>query len=133
MSDEHLSAPAPPPATRRTSSCAGSRSTRSFTASDLLSALVFTALWAGTAARTSAATSIRASTTSRWTTSGRPLTVRQVADSLGLPYETVRRRFIEMLQRGVIRRAGPPGASSSRSRPWPRPRPFLASSGRTPA
>jgi DNA-binding transcriptional regulator YhcF (GntR family) len=39
----------------------------------------------------------------------RPLTVRQVADSLGLPYETVRRRFVEMLDRGVAKRVGREG------------------------
>ncbi|WP_425994350.1 hypothetical protein [Caulobacter sp. DWR1-3-2b1] len=36
----------------------------------------------------------------------RPITIRQVADSLGLPYETVRRRVVEMLKRGVAKKVG---------------------------
>jgi len=73
--------------------------------SDLLNALVFTALWAGNSSH------IRGDVYQGLEDvppdhERRPLTVRQVADSLGLPYETVRRRFIEMLKRGVIRRAG---------------------------
>ncbi len=39
----------------------------------------------------------------------RPITIRQVADSLGLPYETVRRRVVEMLKRGVAKKVGREG------------------------
>jgi len=36
----------------------------------------------------------------------RPLTARQVADSLGQPYETVRRRFVMLEAEGLIVRRG---------------------------
>lgn len=36
----------------------------------------------------------------------RPLTVRQIADSLGQPYETVRRRFVTLEAEGLIVRRG---------------------------
>ena len=36
----------------------------------------------------------------------RPLTVRQIADSLGQPYETVRRRFVMLEAAGLIARHG---------------------------
>lgn len=76
--------------------------------SDLLYALVFTTLWAGNCSHL------------RGGQYGdvdevppdherRPLTVRQVADSLDLPYETVRRRFVEMLEKGMAQRIGREG------------------------
>lgn len=76
--------------------------------SDLLYALVFTTLWAGNCSHL------------RGGLYGdvdevppdherRPLTVRQVADSLDLPYETVRRRFVEMLDKGMALRIGREG------------------------
>lgn len=76
--------------------------------SDLLYALVFTTLWAGNCSHL------------RGGLYGdvdevppdherRPLTVRQVADSLDLPYETVRRRFVEMLEKGMALRIGREG------------------------
>lgn len=39
----------------------------------------------------------------------RPLTVRQVAQSLGQPYETVRRRFVELEAAGLVIRRGRSG------------------------
>jgi hypothetical protein len=76
--------------------------------SDLLHALVFTALWAGNSSH------IRGEVYQGLDDvppdhERRPLTVRQVADSLGLPYETIRRRFVEMLEEGLIRRVGRQG------------------------
>lgn len=52
----------------------------------------------------------------------RPLTVRQVAQSLGQPYETVRRRFVELEAAGLVARRGrsgfivPAAADSSQQR-----------------
>jgi hypothetical protein len=76
--------------------------------SDLLYALVFTTLWAGNCSH------IRGPVYSEVDDippdhERRPLTVRQVADSLGLPYETVRRRFVEMLDKGMAQRVGREG------------------------
>jgi len=76
--------------------------------SDLLYALVFTTLWAGNCSH------IRGSVYAEVDDippdhERRPLTVRQVADSLGLPYETVRRRFVEMLDKGMAKRVGREG------------------------
>jgi hypothetical protein len=76
--------------------------------SDLLYALVFTTLWAGNCSH------IRGGHYSDINDvppdeERRPLTVRQVADSLGLPYETVRRRFVEMLEKGMAQRVGREG------------------------
>ncbi len=76
--------------------------------SDLLYALVFTTLWAGNCSH------IRGGLYADLDDippdhERRPLTVRQVADSLGLPYETVRRRFVEMLERGMAQRVGREG------------------------
>lgn len=76
--------------------------------SDLLYALVFTTLWAGNCSH------IRGGHYAEVDDvppdhERRPLTVRQVADSLGLPYETVRRRFVEMLEKGMAQRVGREG------------------------
>lgn len=75
---------------------------------DLLYSLVFTTLWAGNCSH------LRGSAYAELDNvppdhERRPLTVRQVADSLGLPYETVRRRFVEMLDRGIAQRVGREG------------------------
>lgn len=87
--------------------------------SDLLYALVFTTLWAGNIShiRGSLYTEIDDIPPDH---ERRPLTVRQVADSLGLPYETVRRRFVEMLEKGMAQRVGREGfivPSSALARP----------------
>jgi hypothetical protein len=76
--------------------------------SDLLYALVFTTLWAGNIShiRGNAYTEVDDIPPDH---ERRPLTVRQVADSLGLPYETVRRRFVEMLEKGMAQRVGREG------------------------
>jgi hypothetical protein len=87
--------------------------------SDLLYALVFTTLWAGNCSH------IRGGVYAEVDDippdhERRPLTVRQVADSLGLPYETVRRRFVEMLEKGMAQRVGREGfivPQSALSRP----------------
>lgn len=76
--------------------------------SDLLYALVFTTLWAGNCSH------IRGALYAELDDippdhERRPLTVRQVADSLALPYETVRRRFVEMLEKGMAQRVGREG------------------------
>lgn len=76
--------------------------------SDLLYALVFTTLWAGNCSH------IRGGLYAEVDDmppdhERRPLTVRQVADSLALPYETVRRRFVEMLEKGMAQRIGREG------------------------
>ncbi|USQ94332.1 hypothetical protein [Caulobacter sp. RL271] len=82
--------------------------------SDLLYALVFTALWSGNYShvRDDAASDPEDLSPDH---EPRPLTVRQVADSLALPYETVRRRFIELLEKGAIQRVGRRGFVVSRS------------------
>lgn len=87
--------------------------------SDLIQALVFTALWAGNSShiRGDAYRNLEDIPPDE---DRRPLTVRQVADSLGMPYETVRRRFVEMLKQGIIQRAGRRGfivSQSALSRP----------------
>lgn len=76
--------------------------------SDLLYALVFTTLWAGNCShlRGGVYTELDDVPPDH---ERRPLTVRQVADSLGLPYETVRRRFVEMLEKGMAKRVGREG------------------------
>ena len=76
--------------------------------SDLLYALVFTTLWAGNIShiRGNLYTEVDDIPPDH---ERRPLTVRQVADSLGLPYETVRRRFVEMLEKGMAQRVGREG------------------------
>lgn len=76
--------------------------------SDFLYALVFTTLWAGNCShiRGDVYTDIDDIPPDH---ERRPLTVRQVADSLGLPYETVRRRFVEMLEKGMAQRVGREG------------------------
>ena len=81
---------------------------------DLLYALVFTALWAGNYShvRNGADEILEEPSPDH---EPRALTVRQVADSLALPYETVRRRFLEMLEKGAVQRVGRRGFVVSRS------------------
>ncbi len=75
---------------------------------DIIYSLVFTTLWAGNVShlkgRTYAGVDDIPPDEER-----RPITIRQVADSLGLPYETVRRRVVEMLKRGMARKVGREG------------------------
>jgi hypothetical protein len=75
---------------------------------DIVYALVFTTLWAGNVShlrgRTYADIDDIPPDDER-----RPITIRQVADSLGLPYETVRRRVVEMLKRGMAVKVGREG------------------------
>lgn len=75
---------------------------------DLVYALVFTTLWAGNVSH------LRGRTYSGVDDippddERRPITIRQVSDSLGLPYETVRRRVVEMLDRGMAQKVGREG------------------------
>ncbi len=75
---------------------------------DIVYSLVYTTLWAGNVShlrgRVYAEIDDIPPDAER-----RPITVRQVADSLGLPYETVRRRVVEMLKRGVAKKVGREG------------------------
>ncbi|MBU4434736.1 MAG: hypothetical protein KKC14_10020 [Alphaproteobacteria bacterium] len=75
---------------------------------DILYSLVFTTLWAGNVSH------LRGRTYAQLDEippddERRPITIRQVADSLGLPYETVRRRVVEMLKRGMAVKVGREG------------------------
>ncbi len=76
--------------------------------SDLLYALVFTTLWAGNCSHIRGVVYAEVDEIPP-DHERRPLTVRQVADSLALPYETVRRRFVEMLEKGMAQRVGREG------------------------
>lgn len=75
---------------------------------DILYSLVFTTLWAGNTSHLKGAVYSELDDVPP-DHERRPLTVRQVADSLGLPYETVRRRFVEMQERGIAKRVGREG------------------------
>jgi hypothetical protein len=81
---------------------------------DLLYALVFTALWSGNYSHVRDGGHAAPEDLSP-DRQPRPLTVRQVADSLALPYETVRRRFLEMIEKGAVQRVGRRGFIVSRS------------------
>jgi hypothetical protein len=75
---------------------------------DIIYSLVFTTMWAGNVSH------LRGKTYAEIDDippddERRPITIRQVADSLGLPYETVRRRVVEMLERGMARKVGREG------------------------
>jgi hypothetical protein len=75
---------------------------------DIVYSLVFTTLWAGNVSH------LRGRVYSEINDippddERRPITIRQVADSLGLPYETVRRRVVEMIGRGVVKKVGREG------------------------
>jgi tRNA threonylcarbamoyladenosine modification (KEOPS) complex Pcc1 subunit len=75
---------------------------------DIVYSLVFTTLWAGNVSH------LRGRVYSEINDippdeERRPITIRQVADSLGLPYETVRRRVVEMIERGVVKKIGREG------------------------
>ena len=75
---------------------------------DIIYSLVYTTMWAGNVShlrgRVYAGINEIPPDEER-----RPITIRQVADSLGLPYETVRRRVVEMLKRGVVKKVGREG------------------------
>lgn len=75
---------------------------------DIVYSLVFTTMWAGNVShlrgRVYAEIDDIPPDEER-----RPITIRQVADSLGLPYETVRRRVVEMLERGMAKKIGREG------------------------
>lgn len=75
---------------------------------DLLSVLVLAALGSGNCAHLPAHefTTLENPPPDR---ERRPLTVRQVAQSLGQPYETVRRRFVALEAAGLIARRGRSG------------------------
>ncbi len=75
---------------------------------DIIYSLVYTTLWAGNVSH------LRGKVYAEIDDippdeERRPITIRQVADSLGLPYETVRRRVVEMLKRGVAKKVGREG------------------------
>jgi len=75
---------------------------------DLIYSLVFTTLWAGNVSHLRGKTYADVDDIPP-DEERRPITIRQVADSLGLPYETVRRRVVEMLERGMARKVGREG------------------------
>lgn len=72
---------------------------------DLLSALIVAALGSGNCAHLPV-TRFAALEDIPPDQERRPLTVRQVADSLGQPYETVRRRFVALEAAGQVARRG---------------------------
>ena len=75
---------------------------------DIIYSLVFTTLWAGNVSHLRGKTYAEVDDIPP-NEERRPITIRQVADSLGLPYETVRRRMVEMLERGMARKVGREG------------------------
>jgi hypothetical protein len=75
---------------------------------DIVYSLVFTTLWAGNVSHLRGRTYAQVEDIPP-DDERRPITIRQVADSLGLPYETVRRRVVEMLKRGMAARVGREG------------------------
>ncbi|WP_421739549.1 hypothetical protein [Caulobacter sp.] len=75
---------------------------------DIVYSLVFTTLWAGNVSHLRGRTYAELDDVPP-DEERRPITIRQVADSLGLPYETVRRRVVEMLKRGMARKVGREG------------------------
>lgn len=75
---------------------------------DIIYSLVFTTMWAGNVSHLRGKTYAEVNDIPP-DEERRPITIRQVADSLGLPYETVRRRVVEMLERGMARKVGREG------------------------
>jgi len=76
---------------------------------DIIYSLVFTTLWAGNVSHLRGKEAYAEVEDLPPDEERRPITIRQVADSLGLPYETVRRRVVEMLDRGMARKVGREG------------------------
>ena len=75
---------------------------------DIVYSLVFTTLWAGNVSHLRGRIYAEVDDVPP-DDERRPITIRQVADSLGLPYETVRRRVVLMLKRGMARKVGREG------------------------
>ncbi len=75
---------------------------------DIIYGLVYTTLWAGNVSHLRGRVYTEISDIPP-DEERRPITIRQVADSLGLPYETVRRRFVEMIDRGVAKKVSREG------------------------